>query len=94
MSTPVTLDMDQALADLKELRELAALQFFDLFSLLRELDDAGASILCAEVDNFSAMPAGNSIVRYKLSDRLQICLATLRARHVHPHKVEGGSCDF
>ena len=94
MSAPVTLDMEQALADFHELRELAALQFFDLFGLLRELSDAGASVLCAEVDSVSAMPTGNSIVRYKLSDRLQICLATLRARNVHPHKIEGGSCDF
>jgi len=92
--TTVAFDMDQALADFRELRELAALHFFDLFGLLREISDSGASVLCAEVDSFSAMPTGDSVVRYKLSDRLQVCLATLRAHHVHPKKVKGGSCDF
>ncbi len=92
MSKPVIFDMDQALADFKELRELATLQFFDLFGLLRELSDAGAS--CVEVDGLSAVPTGSGVIRYKLADRLLVCLAALRARQVHPHKIEGGSCDL
>ena len=90
----MTLDMDQALADRKELRELAALQNFDLFSLMRELSDAGASSLCVEVDGLSAIPTGNGIVRSKLADRLLVCLVTLRAKQVHPHKIEGASSEF
>lgn len=86
--------MPYALADFRELRELAALQFVDLFSLLRELSDAGASVFCAEVDSFSAVPTGNSAVRYKLADRLLVCLAALRAGQVHPNKIEGASCHF
>lgn len=92
--TPLILDMDQALADLKELRELAALQSFDLFGLVRELSDAGASVLCCQVDKYSARSASDRIARYKLADRLLVSLAALRARHVHPHVVEGRSCEF
>jgi hypothetical protein len=87
-------DMNQALADFRELRELAALQFFDLFSLLRELNDPGTTILCAEVDSFSAVATGGGVIRYKLADPLMIRLAALRTRQVHSHKIEGGSCDF
>lgn len=90
----MTFDTDQALADFKELRELAALQNFDLFSLIRELSDAGASSLCVEADDVAAIPTGDGVVRYKLADRLLVCLATLRAQQIHPHKIEGTSCDF
>ena len=93
MNAPIAIDMDQATADLKELRELAALQNFDLFGLIRELSDAGASTLCVEPNSLSAIPTGDGVVRYKLADRLLVCLATLRAGQVHPHKIEGTSCD-
>jgi hypothetical protein len=91
MNAPIAIDMDQATADLKELRELAALQNFDLFGLIRELSDAGASGV--EVDSLSAVSTRDGVVRYKLADRLLVCLATLRAGQVHPHKIEGTSCD-
>jgi hypothetical protein len=85
------VDMDQALVDFKDLRELAALQNFDLFGLIRELSDAGASSFVIEVDSLTAIPTGNGVVRYKLADRLLVCLAALRAKQVHPHESVGGS---
>jgi hypothetical protein len=94
MSKPVALDMDQALADFKELLELAALQFFDLVGLLRELGDAGTSILCVEIDSFSAEATDNCIERYKIAGPLLVCLAALRASQVHSQKIEGHSRDF
>jgi hypothetical protein len=94
MSKPFSFDTDQALADLKELRELAALQNFDLFGLIREISDAGESSVCAEANDVAAIPTGNGVVRYKLADRLLVCLETLRARQVHPHKVESCSSEF
>jgi hypothetical protein len=92
--SPIALDIEQALADFHELRELAALQFFDLFSLLRELDDAGTSVFCIEVDSSPAILTSSGVVRYKLADPLLACLTAMRARNVHLEKVEGASRHF
>lgn len=78
MSEPLLVDMDQALADFRELRELAALQFFDIYSLLREINDSGAAIL--EVDDSVPSSANGRTVRYKLAPLLARLLTALRDR--------------
>jgi hypothetical protein len=80
MSAPIAINTNQALTDFKELRELSALQFFDLYSFLREFSDTVASVLCVEVDSLSAIGTGGRIARYKLADPLLVCLAALRAK--------------
>ena len=57
-------DADQALADLRELRELAALQRFDLFIFLRELNELGATVMRADIDGLPAEGAEDFVVRY------------------------------
>jgi hypothetical protein len=87
MSEPSpNMDLDQALADLRELRELAAIQNFDLFEFLRDLDNRGTSLF--QINNTSAIGAGDLLVSYQLADEALVCLAALRARNVKPVNVE------
>lgn len=82
-------DMDQALADLRELRELAVIYEFDLFEFLSGLENRGTVLF--QIDDPAAIRTGNRLVRYKLADEALVCLAALRARHIHSVNVESGS---
>ena len=67
----------QANADLHELRDLAAAQFFDLFVFLRELEKLGLPSL--EIDVIATERAGDGVERYQLPKWQLVLLATLRA---------------
>jgi hypothetical protein len=73
-------DFAAANADMDELIRLSAICRFDLFVFLRLLSEAGAPILCCEVDPEFAIPADRRIARYKLSEALRMILSALRAQ--------------
>ena len=80
-----------ALADLRELVALSALEptgMLDLFEDLRSLANDGLPALVADVDGLAAVPTIGAVPAYKLPDRLKVRLAALRARHVDAGKVE------
>jgi len=82
---------DQALADLRELRELASAQYFDLFVFFRELTEHGTPILRAEVDSVATVGTDNHLVLYRISEPVQACLAALRMRNGNANEVVSGS---
>lgn len=55
------------------------------------LSDAGAPALCADVNDVAAMPAGGHVVCYKLSERLMVILAALRAKYLDSNEVKRGT---
>jgi hypothetical protein len=68
-------DVDQVCADFRELNELSGGFNFDLAGAL---DSLAESLTSCDVD-FSAAPrTGYAVARYKLTERLQSALATLR----------------
>lgn len=80
-------DFSQSNADMDELGRLSKLHGFNLFEYLRLLSEAGAPTLCCEINEEPAIAAGCRIVRYKLSEGLQVVLAALRARNLDPDEV-------
>jgi hypothetical protein len=78
-------NMDQALADFEELRLLSARFGFDLFGLLKGLAEHFSPIWVCDVDWEAATATGYAIAHYKLTERLQGVLTTLRARDRDNH---------
>lgn len=95
MADPFELDFSQSNADMGDLIRLSTLSGFDLFVYLRLLSEASAPTICCEVDDSSAGTTGARIVRYKLSEGLQVILTALRARNLNVNEVSrapsGGS---
>ena len=81
-------DMDKALADMRELSELARARSFDLFMYLRELTDLGAPVFRAYVNDVAAVSALDCVVHYKLDNGLLALLAALRAMDIHANEIE------
>jgi len=77
-----------ASSDLKELRELSALQRFNLFEFLRTLNDLGSVYAPADVDIGSTIGTRGGVVDDELGDGLKALLAALRAQQADTHKVE------
>lgn len=73
-------DMAQALADLRELRALAASQGFELFEFLRQLSEDGTPVLRADVNVCATIGATHNVALYSLSEPVKACLAALRMR--------------
>jgi hypothetical protein len=85
--------MTQALADMRELRNLSLAQGFDLFVFLRELGDGAALIIGTNVDDAPAIAANHAVDSYQIPKGVKALLAALRSRmpDIDPHEVVGGS---
>lgn len=85
----VVPDAKAALADMRELKELSELYDFDLGIELLRLTQEGLPALCVEIDAPTAVPADGMVCTYKLPERLQVCLAALRVRHLNSNEIKG-----
>jgi adenine/guanine phosphoribosyltransferase-like PRPP-binding protein len=70
---------------LPALRELEALRLksLDLPEALDELVKAGLPLLVCEIDCLATVATGNLVFAYKVSDHLQVCFETVRARKIN-----------
>jgi hypothetical protein len=83
-------DMDEALVDLEELINLSKLSGFDLFGEFQRLADSGTPHLVAQADDKGAPVTGRLVVRYKLAERLQACMAALRTLYGDSSGIKSG----
>jgi hypothetical protein len=93
MNTIPQAEASDGIAELKELRELAALHNFDLFIFLSKLTELGADGGILKIDDLSAEGTGNVVVNYQLSNGLKALLLTFRAMDSDTHKIKGSASD-
>ena len=74
----LSLDVDQAIADLNLLSQ-AAERSLELRQRLLELGDLGAHLRCVDLDLAAAEPATQHRIRLELSDRLAELVSAVRA---------------
>jgi len=88
---PVELrpDMNQALADLKELGDLFARFGVELISSFASIREGVPPILLCDVLDGPAIGANYITARFKLSEQLHRCLAALRAWNGDLHVPHG-----
>ena len=72
-------DMEQALADLRELGELFALCGVELIGALTSIAEGVPPHLLGEVLDVPAIGANHAVAHFKLAEHLHRCLAALRA---------------
>jgi hypothetical protein len=83
-------DMENALAEIRELRELSLLTKFDLRQFLDEFRKRGTPILRADIDPAPAVGTKDYIVHYKLADGVLACLQALRVQAGKVEKIGVG----
>jgi hypothetical protein len=83
MAKSLVPDFSPALRELEALR----LKSLDLPEALDEFVKTGLPLLVCEIDRLATVATGNLVFAYKVSDHLQVCLETVRARKVNSERL-------